>query len=129
MTLNRQLQAAQAKWAAAGLRNYTYDLRQLAAPVLFPEVRITVRNSRRTSLKPVQGDVMVALPMTAGPMEERFATVRQTLRAQQQTRCPDLKLRFDPALGYPTLVYSGTAEANVADGYGEWSIRRLLPLP
>lgn len=46
--LNAQLTQARALWASQRPANYTYDVNQIAAPVLFPGTRVTIRGGRVT---------------------------------------------------------------------------------
>lgn len=126
--LKAQLSRARARWNAQRPDSYTYDLRQIAAPVLFPETRVTVVGGRvtRTDLLPGQeGEPNHLAPQT---IEARFDDLFQTLQLQSRAACPDVQLSFDPALGYPTRVYSGMGDNGIADGFGEWSIRNFTPL-
>ncbi|MFC6748702.1 hypothetical protein [Deinococcus aquaticus] len=54
--LKAQLSRARTQWNVQRPASYTYDLRQIAAPVLFPETRVTVVGGRvtRTDLLPGQ---------------------------------------------------------------------------
>jgi hypothetical protein len=121
--LNAQLTQARALWASQRPANYTYDVNQIAAPVLFPGTRVTIRGGRvtRTALVPGQeGTVNPAL--SARTMDARFDEMAATLKAQAKAPCPIVRQTFDPALGYPTRFASGLGDEGIMDGFGEWNI-------
>lgn len=120
--LSRQLQAARARWAATGVRSYRYDVRQVAAPVLFPETRVTVTNGRVTSAVLKPGEAGEPNRLARQTVEQRFAAIAQTLAYQRPNRCPEVRVSYDPARGYPTALYSGMGDGGIADGYGEWTV-------
>ncbi|WP_343759843.1 DUF6174 domain-containing protein [Deinococcus depolymerans] len=122
--LNAQLTRARALWDRQRPANYTYDVNQIAAPVLFPGTRVTVSGGRvtRTALVPGQtGTVNPAL--AARTMDARFTEMAATLKAQAKAPCPVVRQSFDPAYGYPTRFASGLGDEGIMDGFGEWTIR------
>lgn len=126
--LNAQLTQARARWAAQGLRDYRYDLNQIAAPVLFPGTRVTVQAGRVTGVALTLGAQGAPSPLAARTMEARFAEMAATLTAQRNTPCPLVQQSFDPVLGYPTRFASGLGDAGLADGFGEWRLTSFAPL-
>lgn len=125
--LTRQLQLARARWAATGIRDYTYDVHQIAAPVLFPDTRVTVVNGRAvgSAVKPGQeGD---PTPLSLKTVEGRFDDIASTLAYRRGTRCPEVTIRYDPQRGYPTYLYSGMGDAGIMDGFGEWTVSNFTP--
>ncbi|UBV41840.1 DUF6174 domain-containing protein [Deinococcus taeanensis] len=125
--LNAQLTQARARWAAQGLRDYRYDLKQIAAPVLFPGTRVTVQAGRVTGVALTPGAQGAHSPLAARTMEARFAEMAATLTAQNAA-CPLVQQSFDPVLGYPTRFASGLGDAGLADGFGEWRLTSFTPL-
>ncbi|MCD0166941.1 DUF6174 domain-containing protein, partial [Deinococcus sp. 12RED42] len=123
-----QLARARAQWNAGRPASYTYDLRQIAAPVLFPETRVTVVGGRVTRTDLLPGQEGEPNQLAAQTIEARFDDLFQTLQRQSRAACPDVQLSFDPALGYPTRLYSGMGDGGIADGFGEWTIRNFTPL-
>lgn len=121
--LTAQLTQARALWASRRPANYTYDVNQIAAPVLFPGTRVTVSGGRvtRTALAPGQeGTVNPAL--SARTMDARFDEMAATLKAQAKAPCPIVRQTFDSAYGYPTRFASGLGDEGIMDGFGEWTI-------
>lgn len=126
--LSRQLQAARARWAAQGPRSYTYDVHQIAAPVLFGDMRVTVRAGRAVAADPMPGQEAGPNPLALRSMEQRFGDIAQTLAYQRTTRCPDVQVAYDGKLGHPTRLYSGRGDNGIADGFGEWTLSRFTVL-
>lgn len=126
--LKAQLARARAQWNAGRPASYTYDLRQIAAPILFPDTRVTVQAGRVTRTDLLPGQQGEPNQLAAQTIEARFDDLFQTLQFQSRAACPDVQLSFDPALGYPTRLYSGMGDNGIADGFGEWSIRNFTPL-
>ncbi|MFC4637563.1 DUF6174 domain-containing protein [Deinococcus hohokamensis] len=126
--LGRALQTARARWAASGPASYSYEIHQVAAPVLLPDTRVTVtrRQVSRTELLP--GQVGEPSVLSRRTVEQRFTDIQQTLVRQRGARCPEVQVSFDATLGYPTRFYSGLGDAGIADGFGEWTIRKFKAL-
>lgn len=124
--LERELAAARARWVATGIRTYRYEFRQVAAPVLFPNVLVLVldRTVREVTLAP--GESGPLPPLAPATVEGRFDQIAQTLVTQRRQPCPVVEAEYDAAEGYPTRLYSGTGAANVADGWGEWTVTRFI---
>jgi len=123
--LTRQLQAAQARWTAAAVRDYTYDVHQIAAPVLFPDTRVTVRAGRAVTTAILPGQEGAPNPLALRTIEARFDDLARTLAARRMTPCPEVRISFDPRLGYPTHLYSGMGDAGIMDGFGEWTLTKF----
>lgn len=120
--LERELAAARARWAGARPDAYWYDFEQVAAPVMFPPVRVAVGDGVvREVLLLVEGGGPPP-PLARATVEERFDQVAQTLAAGRGQPCPLVEAEYDPRLGYPIRLYSGSSEANIADGWGEWRV-------
>ncbi|MVN85330.1 hypothetical protein GO986_00935 [Deinococcus sp. HMF7620] len=128
VALNRQLRQARTLWQAQGLKTYRYDVRQVAAPVLFPTTRVTVRGGQVTGTALAPGESGEPSPLARLTLEGRFDTVAQILREQARARCPDVRVSYDPALGFPVLLYSGLGDGGIADGFGEWTVTNFTPL-
>ncbi|EYB67967.1 hypothetical protein DEIPH_ctg030orf0003 [Deinococcus phoenicis] len=120
--LERDLTAARARWTAAGVRDYSYDFAQIAAPVAFPDVRVTVRGGAVQGVTLKAGQTGEPGGQARATVEDRFAAIAQTLRGQQGQKCPVVETEYDPRDGHPTRLYSGSREVNLADGWGEWRI-------
>lgn len=125
--LSRDLQAARARWTASGVTSYTYDLRQIAAPVLFPDTRVTVRAGRAVSTAILRGQEGTPNPLARQTMEQRFDDIARTLAFQRGRACPEVRVSFDPQRGYPTHLYSGLGDAGIMDGFGEWTVTNFTP--
>lgn len=125
--LNRELRAARARWVATGWRDYTYDVHQIAAPVLFPDTRVTVLGGRAVKSEALPGSQGDPTPLSRQSMEERFGDVARTLAYRRSTRCPEVKVRYDPQAGYPIFLYSGMGDAGIMDGFGEWTVSNVAP--
>lgn len=120
--LERDLAAARARWQAAGVRDYRYDFAQVAAPLRFPAVRVTVRGGAVASVERLPGESGEPSAQARGTVEARFADVAQVLRGQRKQACPVVEVEYDAQDGHPTRLYSGSGAANVADGWGEWRV-------
>ncbi|GGL04805.1 DUF6174 domain-containing protein [Deinococcus radiotolerans] len=121
--LNAQLNRARTLWAAQHPASYTYDVDQIAAPVLFPGTRVTVQAGRVTGTALAPGQEGTVNPTLAGrTVDARFTDMAATLNAQAKAPCPLVEQSFDPQLGYPTRFASGLGDAGIADGFGEWRI-------
>lgn len=125
--LNRELVAARARWRAAAPGSYRYDLHQIAAPVLFPDTRVTVVNGRVTSTERLPGQEGAPNPLARRTVDARFSDISRTLAAQRTGRCPEVQVTYDPKLGYPTRLYSGLGDAGIMDGFGEWTVTNFTP--
>ncbi|GMA13867.1 hypothetical protein E5F05_17500 [Deinococcus metallilatus] len=120
--LERDLAAARAKWKAANVRDYSYDFAQIAAPVLLPTTRVTVRGGTVQGVRLVAGQTGQPSAQARATIEDRFASIAQALAAQKDRPCPAAQAEYDPRDGHPTRFYSGSREADIADGWGEWKI-------
>ena len=126
--LERELTVARVKWAGARVKNYRYDFAQIAAPVLFPTARVTVRLGRVQGAALAPGQQGEIGDQARATVEERFAAVAQTLRLQQGQKCPFVEAEYDAVDGHPVRLYSGSRAANVADGWGEWRVTNFTRL-
>ncbi|MDL2344336.1 DUF6174 domain-containing protein [Deinococcus sp. MIMF12] len=124
--LERELVAARAQWALAGVRSYRYEFRQVAAPVLFPTVLVLVLDRTVREVTLVAGESGPVSPLARVTVEGRFDQIAQTLAAQRGQPCPVVEAEYAAEEGYPTRLYSGTGTANVADGWGEWTVTRFI---
>jgi hypothetical protein len=120
--MRAELTAARARWQAAGVRDYSYDFRQIASPVLFPTVRVTVRGGAVRGVALVAGQTGQPSAQARATVEGRFMGIAGALNYQRTQSCPLLEVTYDPQDGHPTRLYSGTGERNVADGDGEWTL-------
>ncbi|MPY66939.1 hypothetical protein F8S09_09580 [Deinococcus sp. SDU3-2] len=128
--LRRELASARTRWALAGIRDYAYDFTEVAAPVLFPAVRVSVRQRQVQAVAVAAGQQGEPGPNAWGTVEDRFAAVASLLADGRSRPCPVVETDYDPQLGHPTRLYSGSGEANIADGWGEWRITnftRVVP--
>lgn len=120
--LDADLASARARWAAQHIRTYSYDFAQVAAPVRYPAVRVTVR--------PGAAPVVVTLPgeegdpggQAGGTVETRFAQVAQALASWRTQPCAEVRVTYDRTTGVPLTFYGGSGLANIADGFGEWRV-------
>ncbi|WP_221088191.1 DUF6174 domain-containing protein [Deinococcus aquaedulcis] len=128
-TLNRELAQARAIWAAQGLTRYRYEVRQVAAPVLLSATQVMVRDGAVVALNLLPGEAGQPNPLARLTVEGRFDSLAQTLRYQATLPCPEVRIRYDPALGFPVYLYSGQGDGGVADGFGEWTVSGFTPLP
>jgi len=126
--LERELAAARARWTAARVRDYRYDFRQIAAPVLFPTVRVTVRGGVVQGVALVAGQTGEPSPQARATVEGRFTQIAQALAFQRSQPCPAVEVTYDRANGYPTRLYTAPRDLNVADGDGEWTVTNFTRL-
>ncbi len=120
--LERELAAARARWAGARPPTYWYDFEQVAAPVMFPPVRVAVGGGAVREVLPLVTDGGSPPPLAPATVEDRFEQIAQTLILVRRQPCPVVEAEYDLRLGYPTRLYSGSGEANIADGWGEWRV-------
>lgn len=120
--MQTELTAARARWQAAGVRDYSYDFRQIASPVLFPTVRVTVRGGAVQGVALVAGQTGEPSAQARATVEGRFTDIAGALSYQRTQPCPLLQVTYDARDGHPTRLSSGTGEVNVADGDGEWTL-------
>ncbi|WP_102126915.1 DUF6174 domain-containing protein [Deinococcus planocerae] len=120
--LEQGLAAARARWTAAGIRDYSHDFSQVSAPVRFPTVRVSVRGGMAQAVKLAPGETGEPGAQARATVEDRFANIAQALEGQRQQPCPAVEIEYDARDGHPTRFFSGTRQANVADGEGEWRI-------
>lgn len=120
--LERELSAARARWRAAGVRDYRYDFRQVAAPVLFPTVRVSVRGGAVQGVTLVAGQTGQPSTQARATVEERFAQIAGALTFQRAQPCPAVEVAYDRGDGHPTRLYTAPRDLNVADGDGEWTL-------
>ncbi|BDP42557.1 hypothetical protein DAETH_25260 [Deinococcus aetherius] len=120
--LERDLAAARERWTAAGVRDYSHDFAQVSAPLRFPTVRVSVRGGMAQAVSLAPGETGEPSPQARATVEDRFANIAQALEAQREQPCPAVEVEYDGRDGHPTRFYSGTRQANVADGWGEWRI-------
>lgn len=120
--LGRALQTARVRWAASGPRSYSYEIHQIAAPVVLPDTRVTVIRGRVTRAEVLPDQAAGPSSLSRQSVEQRFGDIKQTLARQRHARCLDVQLSFDATLGYPKHFYSGMGDAGIADGFGEWTV-------
>jgi Family of unknown function (DUF6174) len=122
--LARDLAAAKKRWAASGIRAYSFDFDQIAQPVLFPKTRITVSASGAVS-------IVESVPGSASPyaasatVEKLFEFIQQGISYARREPCAELKVRY--ALeGYPLSYASELRLINIADGGGSFAVSRFV---
>ncbi|MFC5849026.1 DUF6174 domain-containing protein [Deinococcus petrolearius] len=120
--LEADLASARARWAAQRARAYRYDFAQVAAPVRYPAVRVTVRPGAAPAIAVLPGEVGDPGGQAGGTVEARFAQVAQALASWRTQPCPEVRVTYDRVTGVPLTFYGGSGLANIADGYGEWRV-------
>ncbi len=115
--LLRALGAAEARWSAAGLHSYQYDLTVSAflAPDISSDVRYVIRDDQTVSV--TANDSRDASRYSRnGTMEGRFAAIHATLQGTFRADvCQYFRVQHDPADGHVTQVESGYGERYVSD--------------
>ncbi|MEF2278721.1 DUF6174 domain-containing protein [Deinococcus sp. YIM 134068] len=120
--LRRELTAAQVVWETANVRDYSYSFAQIAAPVRFPTVRVTVRGGVAQPVTLAAGETGEPGTQARGAVEDRFADIAQKLAYQETQPCPVVEVSYDARNGHPTRLSTGTGQENIADGNGEWTV-------
>ncbi|ANE43102.1 DUF6174 domain-containing protein [Deinococcus puniceus] len=120
--LNADLGAARTRWQAAAPSTYAYDFAQYALPVRFPAVRVTVSGGAVQSVAVKAGEQGEPSAQARATVEDLFQNIADALAYQQGQPCPEIEAEYDAQDGHPTRLFSGTEEANVADGEGEWNV-------
>ena len=120
--LQTDLSAARARWQAAAISNYAYDFAQYALPVRFPAVRVTVSGGAVQGVALKAGEEGEPSAQARATVGDLFQNIADALAYQQAQPCPEIEGEYDVQDGHPTRLFSGTEEANVADGEGEWNV-------
>ena len=120
--LDADLASARARWAAQHIRAYSYDFAQVASPVRYPAVRVTVRPGAAPVVAVLAGEEGDPGGQAGGTVETRFAQVAQALASWRTQPCAEVRVTYDRATGVPLTFYGGSGLANIADGYGEWRV-------
>ncbi|MDB5045750.1 MAG: hypothetical protein JWQ08_1800 [Deinococcus sp.] len=120
--LQADLSAARARWQAAAISNYAYDFAQYSLPVRFPAVRVTVSGGAVQSVALKAGEQGEPSAQARATVDGLFQNIADALAYQQAQPCPEIQAEYDVQDGHPTRLFSGTEEANVADGEGEWNV-------
>ena len=121
---------AEARWAARPFQAYTYEIVTSCGEcpaVVTRWARVAVNDTN------VVGVVLVANDSALSPADlTSFTTVdglfAQIRRYQHEDWVSDVRVTFDPQLGYPTSI-STFAKAGIMDAGASRFIRNLLPTP
>ncbi|MEX2109531.1 MAG: DUF6174 domain-containing protein [Gemmatimonadaceae bacterium] len=126
---SRALDEAQARWAARTFQSYSFETRIgcFCPPILNEWSRVEVVNGSVTRVVLLESGTEVS-------PEERvyFRTVEQVFddirAASRHEWVKDVVVRFDPELGYPTLIRL-VPEEGILDAGSEQHLRNAAALP
>lgn len=125
-----ELGQAEARWAARPFQAYSFEYQISCGlcPYIFVRMtRVSVNNGQ------VVGVVFVANDSALSPQDRAYFPTIDTLFAQirreaKDNSVKDLKVEFDPELGYPTVIRT-ISDPYFADAAGATYISNLVPTP
>ena len=123
-----ELGRAERRWAARQFDAYTFEYRVscgLCPPFFYQLTRVSVYQGQVYSVVYVANDSALAPEESAyfPSVDSLFAEIR---RLPHEDWVRDVKVEYDPALGYPTLI-EAISHPNIADAGGAEYIRNLVP--
>jgi Family of unknown function (DUF6174) len=125
----RALSDAEARWARRGFQDYTFETMRscFCNPLLTQWARVEVRGGvvARVVILETGADVS---PQERGyfpTVEGLFDSIRGSTADES---LDDIKLEFDPALGFPTRIIR-QAKPNILDGGSATYARSVAPIP
>lgn len=124
------MKAARARWKAAGIQTYRYDFGRTAAPVRYPDVRVTVVAGQIKAIAPQNPfENILADRLNVGPVSALFTEITRAIAYQRSQPCASLRVTYDPKNGHPTTFYSGSQFSPQADGNAEWRVTGFSARP
>lgn len=119
--LTRDLNAAKARWQAAGTANYTYTQHSTGFAPDLP-LTVTVRAGQVVAVSP-EGQTSL------GTVEDMFGAISQDIAGIPATDCYVVRASYDPADGHPTELSVSIERRQIADGFGGWRITAFAAAP
>lgn len=127
-----QLNDAELRWKRRGFVDYTYETRTLCfcPPEIYQWTRVHVRAGVVTRAERLD----VSPPVDATnlsywqPIDSAFSRLRDAARTSSTTVFSDIKVEFDPTLGFPTRV-EFVERPTVADAASITERRNVRALP
>ena len=125
----RALSDAEARWAHRGFQDYTFETMRscFCDPLVTQWARVEVRGGVATRVVFLETGAEVS-PQQRG----YFATVDglfdRIRRATSDEALDDIKVQFDPVLGFPTRIVF-QAKPDILDGGSATYARNVAPIP
>ena len=120
-----QLRAAERRWEAANIRNYSYQMRTscFCGTEVIDWAVVEVRNGEVISAKSIDGTPLSGVALTSRlTVEELFERARA-----RHDWLGNIDFEFDETLGYPLSVRH-VAKRNIADADATYEARNLVPV-
>ena len=119
-----RLRDAERRWAAAGIRDYTFEMRTscFCPTEIIQWAVVTVRDGQVVAAHSLDGAPLAAFDLASRKtVEELFAIARS-----KPDYIGDIDFEFDDELGYPLRI-SLQEKKNVADASATYEARNLVP--
>jgi hypothetical protein len=121
-----EIDAAESKWRAKQIQNYDFELDVGSLSESTPcstgtTINVEVRSGRAVKFGNCRVEAKMALQL--GSVPQMF----ETIRANRAERPPELRVRFNPALGYPEEIYinSSRTRTDYSVRYSVTSFREI----
>ncbi|ULH16586.1 DUF6174 domain-containing protein [Deinococcus sp. KNUC1210] len=125
--LQQNLTAARARWQAADIQDYRYDLASFVVEGDPSSVRMIVKGGRVASVELLGASVGGQAP--AGQTIDALLTyLSDSLSSSGKSPCLDLAVSFDAADGHPLSASSVNALDSIQDGGGGFSVSNFTRL-
>ena len=124
----RALSRAEARWAARPFDSYTYETVTSCGEcpdIVRRQTRIEVRNGRVSAAVVVANDSLLPTVESFITVDGLFAQIRGY---QREDWVREVRVEFDPQLGYPTSIRV-FAKAGIMDADYDKYISNLVPSP
>ena len=121
-----ELSRAERRWAARSFQAYSFEY-QLICFCPPQVVRVSVNDGQVVGVVTVANDSALAPQQWAyfPTIDTLFAEIR---RLSHEHDLRDVKVEYDPALGYPTLIET-ISQPSIADGGSAQYVRSLVATP
>ena len=122
----RALRRAEERWRAAGIHNYTFEMRTscFCGPEVIEWAIVEVRNDQVVSARLLDGT-----PLNSYGLESRKSVneLFDIAKRKPESWVADIDVSFDSELGYPVQIVF-ESKPNIADAGAVYEARNLRPL-
>ncbi|WP_407538532.1 DUF6174 domain-containing protein [Deinococcus radiomollis] len=121
--LTRALAAAQVRWKATGIHDYSYTFEQIAQPVRFPPTRIEVSGKAVRATALTGGDPSVYAQKAS--VEGLYRFIRDAIAFARSEPCAELKVEYAPdgrPLRFSSQLQTPITANAIADGGASWTV-------
>ena len=122
----RALRRAEERWRAAGIHDYTFEMRTscFCGPEVIEWAIVEVRNDRVVSARLLDGTPLTSYGLDSRKsVDELFALAKR----KPESWVADIDFVFDPELGYPVQIIF-ESKRNIADAGAVYEARNLRPV-